>query len=246
MTIDPNKFDAQGLPKPEQIRAIWDELGRPSVNEVHKVLEQRGFSITYRSVARHISRWRLQEGETRPTGTKPLREQAAENGGMRKQLKRALKGVNPETVRKAEEMKAKGIMPTIAKDISGPSQGQKSTDRVDLEEAIIATRIAQLQVLSEAELDLIEQKSRKMLNIILTEAAARRGNVLVLIPKDIAALVDSMTEASKQTLTGGLDQPPKAGDPRVIDGEAIEVEPDPPTPLASAIAGFLKNEGLVN
>lgn len=235
MTIDPTSFAPQGKPTHDQAKAAWEEAGRCSARKLEEILRGRGFDISYRTLARWI--------EFGEPGTKALAHRQKVKG-VKHAISAALLQLPPEQRQAADEMREAGIGPAVNAEVAqGKTAGARAQDAVQAEVDIIDKRITELMVKSEAELDVIEQKSRKILNIVLTEAAARRANVMVLIPKDTGAFVDAMTEASKQTLTGGLDQTPKVGDPKVIDGDAIDVTPQ--TGLAADISKFLQGEGMV-
>lgn len=233
MTIDPTKFEAQGRPTKDQAKQVWLNNRQPSMRKLEAILKGMGYDISYRT----LTRW-LVDGVG--PGSRALAH-ATKVRGVKKEIAAALLEIPADTLTGADEMRENGITPTLHADL-GKTAGARAQDAVQAEVDVIDRRIIELLVKSESELDIIEQKSRKILNIVLNEAAARRANVMVLIPKDTAAFVDAMTEASKQTLTGGLDQPPKAGDPKTIDGNAIDVTP--PTELASTISKFLQDEGM--
>lgn len=236
MTIDPADFKPQGKPTHEQAKAAWEQAGRCSARKLEEILKGRGFDISYRTLAR----W-LELGEP---GTKALAHRQKVKG-VKKEISAALLQVPPEQRQAADDMREQGIGPAINAEIAqGKTAGARAQDAVQDEVNIIDRRINELLVKSEAELDVIEQKSRKILNIVLTEAAARRANVMVLIPKDTGAFVQAMTEASKQTLTGGIDQTPKADDPNVIDGDAVDITPQEQG-IAADIKKFLREEGMV-
>lgn len=237
MTIDPASFAAQGKPTLEQAMAVFEQeggKGKCSARHLEAVLRGRGFDISYRTLARWI--------EFGEPGTRALANRQKVKG-VKKAVAAALLTVPPEQRSAADDMREHGIESAINEEIAlGKTAGARSQDAVQDEVRVIDERIKELVLKSEGELDVIEQKQRKILNIILTEAAQRRAHVMVLIPKDTAAFVDAMTTASKQTLTGGLDQTPKAGDPKTIDAEPVEVEES--TPLAAAIGRFLQSEGM--
>ena len=137
-----------------------------------------------------------------------------------------------------------GVKPSIRNEvrkemanITAETVAQIAIVRTD--EEVIAEEIERLLLMSEGELDVLEAKARKIMNIVLARQAARRAHVMVLIPKDTGALVESMTGAAKVMLTGNDGQPPHASDPRVINGSAGHVMSDP---LSSAIDKFLAEE----
>lgn len=231
MTIDPTSFEQQGKPTKDQAMQVWEARGRPSMRKLEEILTGMGYAISYRTLARWLE---LGSGP----GTRALAHHTKVRG-VKKAVAAALLDVPTETLAKADEMRENGISETVAVDL-GKTAGARAQDVVQASVDMIDKRILELLLLSEAELDIQEQKSRKILNIILTEEAARRANVMVLIPKDTSAFVQAMTEASKATLTGGIEQPPKAGDPRVIDGHVVDE-----SSLGSKINRVLKDMELI-
>lgn len=223
-----------GRPTPEQAKQVWLDRNKPSTRKLSDILADLGYDImSYRTLARWL--------ENEEPGSKALAH-ATKVKGVKKEVAAALLKVPTDQLAKADQMHENGIKETVHADL-GKTAGARAQDVVQAEVDVIDNRIRELMVKSEAELDVIEQKSRKILNIVLTEAAARRANVMVLIPKDTGSFVEAMTEASKQTLTGGMDQTPKAGDPNVIEGTAKDITPK--SPLASAIGKFLQDEDMV-
>jgi len=218
MTIDPSNFEAQGKPTPEQARTVWDSMPMPGARTVARELTNRGFSISWRTIARwHAENWR----EPRSPG-KPL-SQKGQVAGVSKEIRKEIAKIPKETVKQADQLTISGDAIRIA------------------EEEVVDRRRQELLNMSEAELDNLEAKSRKVMNILLAEQAARRAHVMVLIPKDTGSLVGALADAQKVGLTGGLGQVPATGDPRVINGSVL-VEPE--NPLASAIDRFLADKEM--
>lgn len=210
MTIDPAKFDAQGKPTKQQARTVWDSLPNPSARNVAAKLEGMGYEISWRTIARwHASDWREIELSRSPA----TREIGA---AVRAELKK-LEAPKPSA----------GLEAAIAP--PAPS--------VD-ELALIEARRQELMLMSEAQLDQTAAKARSVLNILMMESAARRAHVMVLIPKETAALVDSFTEATKVGLSGKDGQPPRSDDPKTIDGTVNREPPAPPNETADAIRKF--------
>lgn len=198
MSIDPEKFEAQGAPPREVAKQVWEDMGHPGARPLGKELEKRGWKVSWRTLAR----WKIDGNWIGATLPPPLERPYEASGKVVEIVQAAVR------------------------------------DEVE----IIDTRIKELLVMSEAELDRVEQKSRKILNIVLTEVAARRANVLMLIPKDTGVFIQAMTEASKAMLTGGIDQNPAVGDPRVINGNVVDMIPE--TPLQQAIRKFKRDKEL--
>jgi len=56
--IDPTKFEEQGKPTRDQARTVWDSMPSPSSRTVAQELINRGFDISWRTVARwHANAW---------------------------------------------------------------------------------------------------------------------------------------------------------------------------------------------
>jgi len=70
MTIDPANFEPQGKPTREQARTVWDSMPNPSSRHVAEELVNRGFDISWRTIAR----WKA-NAWTEQTG-RPVSEQA--------------------------------------------------------------------------------------------------------------------------------------------------------------------------
>jgi hypothetical protein len=233
MTIDPNKFEEQGKPPYELVIKLWNEMPAPSARKLEDLLKRRGYKISFRTIARWIENGR-EAGAVALGHTTMVK-------GVKHEIAKELLNVPEKDLREADA-RAQNEIKQLPPPELGKDAGRAAQAVVQDEVNIIDARIKELAQMSEASLDLTEQKQRKILNIVLMEAAQRRAHVMVLIPKDTSHLVESFTTAAKQMLTGGLDQPPKAGDKNVIDGDVIDVEPE--TPLASAIGKFLQDEGM--
>lgn len=210
MTIDPAKFEAQGKPTREQARTVWDGMTSPSVRTVADKLVGMGYDISWRTVARwHASGWR----EAMPTG-KPMAEKVT--AAVRTEM---------------QKLEAPRLSAGLEAAVAPPAP---TLDEI----ALIEHRRAELMTMSEAQLDQQAAKARIVLNILMMESAARRSHVMVLIPKETAALVDSFTEATKVGLTGKDGQPPRADDLNVIEGTVNREPAAPPNETADAIRKF--------
>lgn len=221
-------------PTYEHAMEVHADMGRPSCRVLEKALRDQGYDISYRT----LQRW-IENGKPGQVAV----NHAVKTRTVKREIVQALAKISDDEKLAADKMKVEGIAPAVQAEIAeGKCAGQTAHDAVQVEVNIIDQRIKDLLLSSAPELDLAEQKARKIFNIVLLEAAARRANVMTMIPKETAALVDAMTTASKQTLTGGIDQVPKAGDPRTIDAEAVDVTPK--SPLASKISKFLHDEGM--
>lgn len=219
MTIDPNNFEPQGKPTLDQARTVWDAMKAPSSRKVANELINRGFDISWRTIARwHAQDWRDKLPQRHNGGGLPLSERGQVRG-VRGAIRQELAKIPRDTVKQADQLTISDGAFKLA------------------EEVVVEQRRQELLAMSEAELDTLEAKSRKVMNILLAEQSARRAHVMVLIPKDTGSLVGALADAQKVGLTGGLGQVPATGDPRVINGSAIHEVPE--NPLAGAIDRFL-------
>lgn len=224
MTIDAADFVAQGKPTVEQVKNVWNSYnGTPSARIIEAELKKRGFDISWRTVARYAERnWaeKIKNKHVSP----PIAARQHRPKAVTDKVKGAVAKL-PETLQRAA---TEGLEQAVGKPIS------------DHEVDLIEARRDKLLLMSEAELDVTEAKARKIYNILLMEEAQRRVEVMVLIPRDTAALVSAMTEAAGAQLTGGINQPPKADDPCILD-----LTPNPPEPvneLVNAIDRFRKKQ----
>lgn len=85
MTIDPQKFEQQGKPTVDQVRTVWEAHPAPSSRKVADLLARRGFSISWRTIARwHKNGWAA-EGSAKPqpakTGAEGIKD-AVVGGGL--------------------------------------------------------------------------------------------------------------------------------------------------------------------
>lgn len=225
MTIDPTSFQSQGKPTREQVRVVWDAMAKPSSRKVADIMTRRGFNISWRSVARWAkNEWRE---DLTGSGARPLAEKGQVRG-VKQALKTEIAKIDQATLAEA------GAISTNPDGIEAAIASPPNLD----EYALIAKRQAELLLLTEAELDELEAKSRKVMNILLAEQAAKRAHVMVLIPKETGGLVTSLAEAQKVPLGAGRQAP--GDDARTIDGTLNSVEPL--NPLSSAINKFLADE----
>ncbi len=211
MTIDPTSFEAQGKPTIAQARAVWDAMPKPSARRVAEELINRGFDAHWRTIAR----WKA-TGWREHTRT-PMQEKGRIRVARETKTKRKL---IPGAILDAAKQLAKG----------------KITPPPTLDEyALIARRREELMQLSDPELDATEARARKVMNILLAEQAAARAHVMVLIPRETGQFIESLAEAQRVPLAPG------GGDPRVVEGKAIEATANP---ITSAINRFLVSEEL--
>ncbi len=221
MTIDPEKFEPQGLPTKEQVRTVWDAHPKPSARKVADLLVGRGFSIGWRTVAR----WKKQEWrEEAAPGTVPLAEQGKVRG-VNKALKVELAKIPTETVKEADKMAADGGMEAAM--TGGKLQ--------DADYARIEKLINELAPKSKEELLAEQDKARVIMNIVMMKEATRRAHVMVLIPKDTGSFVADTNDAANSVSgpTAKIENPGHQGngdDAKVIEGKVNQ-----PSPLALKI-----------
>ncbi len=208
MTIDPTKFEPQGAPTREQVRTVWDAHPKPSSRKIEALLVGRGFEISFRTIAR----WKRENWAE--DAVKPLAEKGQVRG-VKKELKAELAKIPPATVAEAEQIAAAGGLDAA---IAGGKLGDEDYKRID-------GWLTELRLVpTEAELDAVTRKERKMLNIVLMREAQRRAHIMVLIPKDTGSLVVAFTDAEVaptspiQEIVSNLDA--RNGDSaRVIEGK---------------------------
>ena len=229
MSIDASDFVAQGKPTVKQVETVWNSMPSPSARIVAAELTKRGFSISWRTVARYAERnWSEKVNGRHAQTAPPIAARQKVPKAVEKEVKKEVAKLSETAQRVAME----GLEAAVGKPIN------------EIEVDLIEKRREELAMKSEAELDVIEGKARKIYNILLLEEAARRVEVMVLIPKDTAALVTSMTEAAGAQLSGGENQPPKADDPNVIDLTPNKpVDPEPINDTVSAIRRFQAAQG---
>ena len=218
MTIDPEKFEPQGKPTVEQVRTVWDSMTAPSVRKVAELLERRGFTISFRTVAR----WKKNNWMADPQsggGVKTISENQHVPGAIRQGIRSELDKIDPATVHEANQTAAAGGLVEV---IAGG--GLKDDDITR-----IAKRITELSSETRASLLEKQETARIVMNIVLMEEATRRAHVMTLIPKDTSAFVESFTDASKALPPMAPIEPvepARNGDnARLIEGTATELSP---------------------
>ena len=217
MTIDPEKFEPQGKPTVEQVRTVWDSMTAPSVRKVAELLERRGFTISFRTVAR----WRTNGWMAGPNGggCKTIAEDQHTPAPVKQHIRAELGKLDPATVHEANQTAAAG---GLVEAIAGGGL-------TDPDIARIAARITALSGETRASLLEKQETARIVMNIVLMEEATRRAHVMTLIPKDTSAFVESFTDASKALPPMAPIEPvepARNGDnARLIEGTATEMSP---------------------
>lgn len=213
MTIDPSNFEAKGAPTVEQVRAVWESTPAPSARRVTEILLRRGFSINFRTVARYkASDWKARDEKKQTNRPTPQQRAALD--------------------RELEVIQTSAETPGPRPPADGP---------LDPVEQAFIKRDAELMEMSENALRKLEAKKRIITNIHLLEAASRKAGVMILVPKETAALVSSMTEAANASVsTGKADGLPQPGDgakdvTNRSQGEILDLQPNP---QADTIARF--------
>lgn len=213
MSIDPTKFEAQGLPTKEQARTVWDAHPKPSARKVTDLLVKRGFSIGWRTIARWKANGWREELPSSGGGTPTLAEQGKVRG-VTKELKAALREIPAETVAEADKLAADGGLDAA---MSGGKLTDADYDRIE-------KRIKALSPETKEKLLEIQERSRLVMNIVMMEEATRRAHVMVLIPKDTGSfIVDTNDAAGQMASVAPIEAiPPGPGngdDARVIEGK---------------------------
>jgi hypothetical protein len=232
--IDASKFERQGRPTKAQAKVIWDEMREPSSRKVAAVLEQRGFDISWRTIARWNEKGWVEDPNARARAS---RKNGRASGADSAMVRQALRKEADVRVTKQERQVAKEL-----------TNGEAPTVMTDAEREL-ADRRDELMQMTDVELDVVEAKARRVMNIMMMEQAGKRAHVMMLIPKDTAAFVEAMTDARRVMNTGStagaiVDKPHGSKHPG--DGDIIDVVPNKEvSPLTSAINKFLQSEGMV-
>ena len=246
MTIDAANFEPQGKPTPAQVKAVYEAMhvnGRPaSSRKVHVELTKRGFDISHASVGRYIKndfRDLTPPGSSKPVGEKLAQATtAAHKAANKKALKAAttLKRMDGPEVPGTAIVPQSGLQAAVAPVI----------DVVQLEEAQLLARIwrmRELMGMSEPQVQEVESKMRRALNIILMEESVYIGDRLAGVPKDTAQMVTAQAEAMATT-TVYVPDPTKPQPGRLDPNHPSVIDNDSSDPLASSIGDFLRKEGI--
>jgi hypothetical protein len=120
-----------------------------------------------------------------------------------------------------------------------PHQAPAAVGRpLTLEElSLIQKDLAELRALNAAALKPMFEKEVLIYSIMLMRFSQRNADRLAMAPKDSAAMVKSMTEATNKVTTIPVVTP---------DGRVIDVTPNEQNEVSNAINLFLKQEGLAS
>lgn len=110
----------------------------------------------------------------------------------------------------------------------------------DPEVADLTKDMLELSALDTPQLKALLEVERLKYNIMMLRAATRKADKLVLIPKDSAAFVVAMTDASSSLSAIAPGQLP-AGQPG-DNAKLIDATANPPNPVAEAIASFKRRQ----
>jgi hypothetical protein len=226
------KFEAKSRPTVGQVERVWNDHPAPSARSVCDLLNQRGFKISWRTVAR----WKKNNWIADPAGggKKSIAEDQHTPAPVKEQIREILAGMDPEVVAEANRIAAAGG--SIGAAIEGG--GLKDADYARIE-----ALMTELNSKSISELRELQEKERAILNIVLMREAARKAHVMTLIPKDTSALVAAFTEEGRTLAAPAPIQP--VGDPKLnghSNGHAIEGEFRVVNPVSDAIGKFLAKE----
>jgi hypothetical protein len=203
-----------GLPRAtrEQVQKCWEGMDKPSARKVSTALAAQGLGAAWRT----ILRWH-KEG---------FKEKSLVNvrDRLNDELRASLKQLPPDQIEAANEIAKEGI----------------AAHPDDL--ARITGRIKELMALTDTDLANCEAKSRRILHIVLMEEASRKGNVMILMPKDTGTLIEAFTESTRTVKIGTAIEPVNGDDAKMVGGKMIEHEPNP---TADAISNFLRESESV-
>jgi hypothetical protein len=88
------------------------------------------------------------------------------------------------------------------------------------------------------------EKERLVYTIMMLRSSQRKADVLVLMPRDTAAMVTAMSEAENVLNGSPPITPVPDAQPEPDTSKMITVSPSPPNEVAAAIGAFLKKEGV--
>lgn len=210
-------FAHLGRPTVDQVRRVWDEHPAPSVRTVAELLTNRGFKISFRTVARwHANNWTANPAGG---GRKGLSEDQHVPGAIRQQIRSELEKLPPATVAEANQIgNAGGLQSAI--------EGGGLTDQ---DYARIEKSIKELATKDLTELKALQEKERTIMNIVLIREATRKGHVMVLIPKDTSTLIGALSDDARINIPPPPIEPPvperNGYDAKLIEGKAVELSP---------------------
>lgn len=225
MTIDPDKFEAQGLPTMEQVRTVWDAHPKPSSRTIAELMTKRGWSISYKTVSRwKKANWVQEQPEDHlPASRKP----------NERVVNRALRAEIAKTAKPAPVVDS-----TTAPD--GIENALTGTGMTDADLARIEAAKIELGPKTIADLREMLEKERIIANIILLREATRKANIMVLIPKETSSFVSSFTDDAKAAGPAPATIQPPNSNPALappIEGDFRVVNP-----TSAAIDRFLAKE----
>jgi hypothetical protein len=227
VTTDPEKFEPQGKPTKEQVRTVWDAHPKPSARTIAELMKNRGFKISWRTVARWQEQgWREELAASTPFAERDKPKRA------KKEVKAAIAKEKPEVVAEAGAIaEAGGLKAAI--------EGGALTDADYLR---IDGLIKELGTKELADLKAIQEKDRTIMNIVLMREATRRAHIMTLIPKDTSSLIGAFTDDAKVMAPTAPIQP--VDGQKIANGQMpmIEGEFKVVNPTTSAIQRYLAKE----
>lgn len=211
MTIDASDFKAQGKPTAEQARTVYDSLPHQTCDTLVAALTHKGYAISRATAARWIK-----SGFTKK----------AKPGPATNMDKGEVKGV-------AGAVATATAIVTAAESMVGSELTTEQISQIqrDLNELKPNGKPLDKQVLKA-----LQESERLVYNIMLLRFSQRIADKLVLIPRDSAALVKSMTEADESLSAVPAANLPGNGD----NAKLIEATANPPNPVSEGIAAFKK------
>jgi hypothetical protein len=210
-------FAHLGRPTVDVVQRVWNEHPDPSVRTVAELLTNRGFKISFRTVAR----WKKNDwaSDSNGGGRKSISEDQHVPGVVRQQIRSELEKVDPATVAEANQIgNAGGLQSAI--------EGGGLTDQ---DYARIEKSIKELATKDLNELKALQEKERTIMNIVLIREATRKGHVMVLIPKDTSSLIGALSDDARISMPPAPIEPPaperNGYDAKLIEGRTIEASP---------------------
>ena len=125
----------------------------------------------------------------------------------------------------------------IKKQRPKPHQTPASNASTSEELSLIQKDLAELRPLDTAALKAMFEKELLVYNIMLMRFSQLNADRLAMAPKEAAAMVKSMTEASGKISSVPVIMP---------DGKIVDISPTEPNPVSEAIRRFQLERGIAN
>lgn len=216
-------FGSLGAPNRATAETIWNSTPNPSTRKVAEKMQNLGWQISAKTVARwHNAGWK------EPEGRKP------KEADLVKRLSRKVR---------ATAEKLEGIA-----ELKGDPQIEDAKQNIPPAAEFEGAKFEELMKLSKEELKEKFDKTTMAAGVLLAEAVIRHRDALAAMPKDLGNFINDLSESTSLLRITNDDIPDFAngGTPgdgaKVINGAVI---PAPAVnPVSSAIAQFRQKNGV--